>query len=61
MDANLTPEVKRRAQIKAMLQDSKLIAMSPYDVSKWEKIVDVIPMNFLDKLYGFLMLEQGKK
>jgi hypothetical protein len=61
MDTNLTPEVKRRAQIKAMLQDSKLIAMSPYDVSKWEKIVDVIPMNFLDELYGFLMLEQGKK
>jgi hypothetical protein len=61
MDANLTPEVKRRSQIKAMLKDSKLIAMSPYDVSKWEKIVDVIPMNFLDELYGFLMLEQGKK
>lgn len=61
MDTNLTPEAKRRAQIKGMLKDSKLIAMSPYDVAKWEKIVDVIPMNFLDELYGFLMLEQGKK
>lgn len=49
------------AEILELLPNSKLIADSGYSAVQWEKIVDVIPEDYLDELYGFLRLEQKLK
>lgn len=50
----------KREEIVAMLPQSKLIADSPYTVNQWEAIVKVIPRDYLEQLYAFLLLEKKK-
>ncbi|PIQ79577.1 hypothetical protein COV81_01785 [Candidatus Peregrinibacteria bacterium CG11_big_fil_rev_8_21_14_0_20_41_10] len=50
----------KRDQIKVLLVNSKLIADSPYSVEQWKAIIKVIPKDYLDELYGYLVLESKK-
>ena len=53
--------INKKEEVKKMLASSSLIAQSGYTVEQWHKILEVIPADQLDELYGFLLLETQAK
>lgn len=51
----------KKAEIKKLLPGSRLIEESPYTIEQWQSILMVLPEKYIDELYGFLLLESGKK
>lgn len=47
-------------EIEQMLDNSALIAGSPFSVEQWRSIIKVIPQDQFDELYAYLILEKSQ-